>query len=284
MISGTTEEGDAGLNSIESEFDEAVFSVHSMKDEFHYSDKMTQVASIALEDMHKRMNDDETYLLKTEIPKRFFPVGMRTSWNVKKWPTVNAGFDVKLRVKMRFKSNNPITQLKPTYKEITVPVFNTLGFWGLRLSGNQMMEFGAYLLTHHRELMIKLYDDKGLYVVLPDKDDPAIQQEANKVGGIRGTRAGWHYSCFWWIPQFKDYPEENAKYKWIAAIGHQGQFILLELTQGWVFIRQRFSINASFQNADIEHITSSASDTIRYPSFCFDAFMLVININKNQIK
>jgi len=273
MMSHHDKEADATLTTFDSLLREGLMTdVPIMKNEFHYSDKMTQVTSMTLEDMEKRRRNNFRFLIKNEIPKIFFPPALREAQNIKDWPTIPAGYTVNV------KKGQPGSSSLRLYKTEPLHVENSLGFWGIQMTGQQMVEFGAYLLTHHLELLTKIYDDKEFYTVLPPKEDEAIQDEARKLGGIHATRANWHYSYFWWIPRYEDDPD-NDKYKWIAAIGHQGQFILLELTQRWVFVRQHFVHNKTFQNVDMDHITSHGSDRIRYAKFCYDAFVLVKHIN-----
>lgn len=264
------------LTSIDSELSENLFGTPTQHNEFHYSDKMTQVTSMALEDMFKKLYGDD-YLLAEQIPRIFFPESLQQAQNIKEWPLISAGYTTTYTKTTASSSSTRI-------KQVTVPVLNSLGFWGVRMSGQQMLDYGAFILLHFRPLLLKIYDDNRLYLSFPPITDPQVKDEARKLGGdIHKTRGGWRYSCFWWIPRFEDYPVANSKYKWISAIGHEGQFILLELTQRWLFVRQHFKDNPSFENVDLEHVTPSGSDQVRYPSFCYDAFILVCKLNGDKL-
>ena len=269
IMSSRHEAGTYDLTSIESELVETLIDTSVKDNEFHYSDKMTQVTSMALEDMFKKLLGFE-FLLADHIPQMFFPPEIREASNIKQWPIIFAGY---------YETYTKCSAISRTVT-VTMPVYNSLGFWGVRMTGQQMLDYGAYLLIHFTDLLLHIYDDKDIYITLPPLGSKFIEEEAKSLGNnIHATRAGWRYNCFWWIPRFEDYPELNNKYKWISAIGFEGQFILLELTQRWVFIRQHFAFDSLLQNVDISNVSSKASDKIRYPAFCYDAFILVAKLN-----
>jgi hypothetical protein len=273
MMSNHNKTADNTLTTFDAMLREGLMSeVPTLENEFHYSDKMTQVTAIALEDMEKRRRNNFKFLIRDEILDIFFPPSLRQAHNLRDWPTIPAGYQHKQKTITAKSSKSP-------YKVEDINVENTLGFWGIRMTGEQMVEFGSYLLTHHADLLNRMYDDADFYVDLPSERNKGIQDEAKKLGGMHATRANWRYSYFWWIPRYPEHKEDNDKYRWMGAIGHQGQFILLELSQRWVFVRQHFVYNAEFQNVDIKHVSSDASDHIRYARFCYDAFMLVKAIN-----
>lgn len=250
---------DARLHS----FDTLVHDMYLTKPlthEFFYDNLMTQVASFALEEYMRAYTANRDFLIAVRVPELFFPAVVREKPYIKKpdeWPLLDAGY------------TRRVSATK------TEEVFDTMTFYGVRMTGRDMAEVGVNLLLHHAELLEKIYDDHQMYVMFVD---PATASK------VESTRHGWRYWCFWWIPRFGD--EDEKQFKWICGIGHEGQYLLLQLKKPhqMVFVRQHFKLTAdTWENMDLLNIYGDKAEAVRYPAFIYDAHVLLNTLVKEGL-
>ena len=209
------------------------------KDEgsWRYSDTCMQIASIACEEFERAISGNKSLTARDEIARTFFPPSLRSRYEGEhsEWPMVLSG-----------------------YEDSGKQVLSTLTFYGLQMTGLEMRDLAVNLLTHHHALLLKIHgeiaaaDGSGLAVNIDDEDDP--------------HRLGWRYWLFWWIPTFTD-SQSDASEKWISAIGHMGQFLLMELVTKTAYIRQHYDANSLIEKIDLKHVMPGKSDIVRMPHF-----------------
>lgn len=248
----TEEEGRAPIHyiqlySVERLVLETMFVGVNHHGEFHYDNLLSQLVIVALENMEQARRKDPTFLLKNDIIANFFPPVCKSV----NWPIVDAGFTNRTGKKM----------------------FNTLGFCGLQMTGEQLLQYGIFLMTNHRNVLERIHGDDDFYVTLASGDKDAGMDKCAR-------RAGWRYSFLWWLPRFS-FDKSTEKYKIVAAIGYQGQYLLMELTTGYVFVRQYFQINLT-ENVDLSHITPAKSEFIRDPCFVYRCIQTIQALEKKN--
>jgi hypothetical protein len=209
--------------------------------EWRYSDACMQIATEAAEEFERAMTLNDALTARDVVVSRYFPAWLHEYFRAN-WPMLNPGY--------------------VTVDETGVihDVLNTVGFYGLQMTGMEMRDVGVHLLTHHLPLLQRIYAEKtiaegGYAVTLTEQDEP--------------DRHGWRYWCFWWMPIcLPDDPcTDCARGQWMSAIGHMGQYILLELTARRVFIRQHFFDDALFENVDLASIDPAKARRVRMPEF-----------------
>lgn len=97
---------------------------------------------------------------------------------------------------------------------------STAIFMGISMTGAQMLQVGKYLVNNAntRAILNFIYDWPHKAEVPPEYSN----------------RQGWHYAFFWWIPP----PERTRGWRWLVAIGLMGQYMVLDLTNRAVAVRQ----------------------------------------------
>ena len=244
--------GDTGLEDFNS-FLHDNWIEEPLENCFNYDNLLTQVASFALKDYMSRETQNDKYLVKDDIIARFFPKTFSDSKHkhiTNDWPVVYAGYEF-------YYSNG----------KKGMDVYNSITLAGLKMTGNDFIELGKHLLANHRELLIKIHDDEKFYVTIP------INPEEIKQKG-HSSRSGWRYSFFCWIPIYAD--EDPSKRKWIAFVGHEGQYMLMELVSKSLFIRQHFAHTApAFENIDFAGLAEPRLQKIVYSDFIYDSKILL---------
>lgn len=224
--------------------------------QFVYDNLLTQVSGLMLEDYIKAKENRPDFLIRDYVLDRYFPVTLKTplknTYIRGGWPLLEAGY--------KFYSiiNNTPVEYEKTIK-------NTMVLAGLKMKGVDMVEFGCEMLRNHHALLVRIHDDSTLRF---DFDTADAQDE----------RAGWAYSLFFWIPRYND----NSDEKWISCIGHQGQYILFELTSRMLFVRQHFSKSSLVDNIDVTHLTVAAAQEYRYPGFANECRRLLRTMKQVQ--
>jgi hypothetical protein len=231
------------LFSLETVVAETLYSGVLHRNEFHYDNLLCQTVIIGLEELMRCKGGDD-FMLKDYIIDNFIDQTARATMR-DTWRVTYAGF------------NN----------EKNKPVFNTLGFWGVRMSGAALTQYGVFLMKNHLDVLLQIHDDPQFYVTLGEFSD-------DKKNKPSGKRMGWRYSFFWWIPRFA-FDASTEKYKIVAAIGYQGQYLLMELTTGYVFVRQFFVKNALTENVDATHIKPADADKIRDAEFAYECIKTI---------
>ena len=203
---------------------------------WRYCDTCMQFAAFAVEEFERAASNNYEFMARDEISRLFFPPSLRAVYNegTDEWPVIDAGYD---RVDASGK---------------TVSVYNTLAFYGLRMTGLEMRDLAVELLLRHHDLLTRIYNEPAT-----DAGGGAVEVEEEDQ-----YRSNWRYWLFWWIPVHTQYPG-----RWISAIGHMGQFILLELDSRRAFIRQHFVIAPMVENVDLAHVARGKSDCVRMPDF-----------------
>lgn len=219
--------------------------------QFVYDNLLTQVSGLMLEDYVKVKENRPDFLIRDDVIDRYFPATLKTPQkNIyirDGWPLLEAGYKFYSII-----SNTPV--------EYEKPIMNTMVLAGLKMKGVDMIEFGCEMLKKHHALLLRIHDDTTLRF---DFDTTDTTDE----------RAGWAYSLFFWIPRYKD--DDKTGEKWISCIGHQGQYILFELTSRMLFVRQHFSKSSLVDNIDVSHLTVAAAQEYRYPGFASECRRLL---------
>ena len=219
---------------------------------FNYDNILTQVASFALKDYMARLTQYADYLVKDEVIRIFFPPSFTDAHHghIQEWPVVSAGYTYYYR---NGKEGGKVD--------------NTITLAGLKMTGRDFIVLGRHLLDNHADLLVRIHDDADFYVTIP-----ADKEEIEKYG--RAAKAGWRYSFFCWIPMYEK--EATERRKWVAFIGHEGQYMLFELISKSLFVRQHFAFTSAVgENIDFFSLAGPALETIKYRHFVCECKQLL---------
>lgn len=209
---------------------------------WRYSDACMQIATEAAEEYERAVINNDALTARDVILSKFFPPWLRQHFR-ETWPMLYTGYDA---------------------GDEGHAVYNTIGFYGLRMTGLEMRDLAVYLLQHHLALLRRIWAETTRHAETGTGDGYAVTLTESD----EADRHGWRYWCFWWIPICL--PNETgtcARGQWISAIGHMGQYILFELTERRAFIRQHFVRDELFENIDVAHVDPKKARAVRMPEF-----------------